>query len=101
MIRIHRVIEVGGWNRTLFSPVASLNALISNGILALILKGFKLFFGTARHLPDLTPHIHPAYSVIEEIVEGFVVDFRDGRLRGSVCNGKIGLEGATTAAIMD
>jgi hypothetical protein len=34
--------------------------------------GLQEVFGTARHLPDLTRHVHAAYSVIEEIVEGFV-----------------------------
>ena len=28
-----------------------------------------------RHAPALTPRVHPAYSVIEEIVEGFVEDY--------------------------
>ena len=34
-------------------------------------KGAQAVFGTTRHLPALTRHLHPAYSVIEEIVEGF------------------------------
>jgi hypothetical protein len=33
---------------------------------------FQEVFVTTRHLPDLTRHLHPAYSVIEEIVEGFI-----------------------------
>jgi hypothetical protein len=28
-----------------------------------------------RYLPALTRHLHPAYSVIEEFVEGFVEGF--------------------------
>jgi len=32
-------------------------------------------FSTTRHLPHLTRHKHRAYSVIEEIVEGFVEGF--------------------------
>lgn len=55
------------------SLIASLNILIYRGILTLILKGFKRFFGTTRFLPALTRHLYPAYSVIEEIVEGFLV----------------------------
>jgi hypothetical protein len=35
-------------------------------------KGLQAVFGTTRHLPALTHRIHPTYSVIEEIVEGFV-----------------------------
>jgi hypothetical protein len=35
---------------------------------------FKRFF-TIRHLPDLTRHLPAYYSVIEEIVEGFVEGF--------------------------
>jgi hypothetical protein len=35
-------------------------------------KGVQAVFVTTRHLPALTRHAHPAYSVIEEIVEGFV-----------------------------
>jgi hypothetical protein len=38
-------------------------------------KGLQTVFGTPRHLPDKKHHIHPAYSVIEEIVEGFVEGF--------------------------
>src|ERR1035437_3112944 len=38
-------------------------------------KGLQEIFGTTRHLPDLTRHAHAAYSVIEEIVEGFVEGF--------------------------
>jgi hypothetical protein len=42
-------------------------------------------FGTTRHLPALTRHRHPTYSVIEEIVEGFVEGFLTSRdIRGSV-----------------
>ncbi len=40
--------------------------------------GFRVIqavFNTTRPLPDLTRHIHPYYSVIEEIVEGFVEGF--------------------------
>jgi hypothetical protein len=40
--------------------------------------GLQTVSGTTRHLPDLTRHAHPAYSVIEEIVEGFVEGFWDG-----------------------
>jgi hypothetical protein len=32
-------------------------------------------FDTTRHLPDVPRHIHPAYSVIEEIVEEIVEGF--------------------------
>jgi hypothetical protein len=35
-------------------------------------KGLQEVFGTTRRLPALTRHAHPAYSVVEEIVEGFV-----------------------------
>src|ERR1035437_892059 len=38
-------------------------------------KGLQEIFGTTRHLPDLTRHIPAAYTVIEEIVEGFVEGF--------------------------
>jgi hypothetical protein len=34
--------------------------------------GLQEVFSTTRHLPDLTRHIHNAYSVIEEFVEGFL-----------------------------
>src|ERR1700690_2133814 len=37
--------------------------------------GLQAVFTTTRHLPDLTRHLPVAYSVIEEIVEGFVEDF--------------------------
>jgi hypothetical protein len=37
--------------------------------------GVQAVFITIRSLPDLTRHIPAAYSVIEEIVEGFVEDF--------------------------
>jgi hypothetical protein len=33
----------------------------------------QVVFRTTRHLPDLTLRLHPAYSVIEEIVEGFLL----------------------------
>src|SRR5665647_533543 len=35
----------------------------------------QALFITIRYLPDLTRHIPAAYSVIEEIVEGFVEAF--------------------------
>jgi hypothetical protein len=35
-------------------------------------KGLQAVFSTTRHAPALSRHAHPAYSVIEEIVEGFV-----------------------------
>jgi hypothetical protein len=38
-------------------------------------KGLQTVFGTTRHLPDLTRRLYPAYSVIEEIIEGFVEGF--------------------------
>jgi hypothetical protein len=34
-------------------------------------KGLQALFGTTRHLPALTRYAYPAYSVIEEFVEGF------------------------------
>jgi hypothetical protein len=34
--------------------------------------GLQEVSDTIRRLPDLTRHVHSAYSVIEEIVEGFV-----------------------------
>jgi hypothetical protein len=34
-------------------------------------KGLQVIFITIRYLPDLTRHLPVAYSVIEEIVEGF------------------------------
>jgi hypothetical protein len=37
--------------------------------------GLQAVFITIRHLPDLTRQIPAAYSVIEEIVEGFVEEF--------------------------
>ena len=37
--------------------------------------GVQALFGTIRHVPDLTRHLPAAYSVIEEIVEGFVEGF--------------------------
>jgi hypothetical protein len=37
--------------------------------------GLQAIFNTIRSLPDLTRHIPAAYSVIEEIVEGFVEGF--------------------------
>jgi hypothetical protein len=37
--------------------------------------GVQAVFGTTHHLPALTRHLLAAYSVIEEIVEGFVEDF--------------------------
>jgi hypothetical protein len=37
--------------------------------------GLQELSGTIRHIPALTRHLHPAYSVIEEIVEGFVEGF--------------------------
>jgi hypothetical protein len=38
-------------------------------------KELQAVFGITRHLPALTRHAHPAYSVIEEFVEGFVEGF--------------------------
>jgi hypothetical protein len=35
-------------------------------------KGVQAVSVTTRHLPALTRHAHGAYSVIEEIVEGFI-----------------------------
>jgi hypothetical protein len=49
------------------SLAASLNTLIYKGIFTLVLRGFKHF----ATLSSLTRHIPAAYSVIEEIVEGF------------------------------
>jgi hypothetical protein len=37
-------------------------------------KGLQAIFVTTRHLQALTRHAHGTYSVIEEIVEGFVED---------------------------
>ena len=37
--------------------------------------GVQAVFITIRQLPDLTHHLPPYYSVIEEIVEGFVEGF--------------------------
>jgi hypothetical protein len=37
--------------------------------------GVQEVFATTRHAPALTRHVHPAYSVIEEFVEGFVEEF--------------------------
>jgi len=37
--------------------------------------GVQAPFTTTHHLPDLTRHVHCYYSVIEEIVEGFVEGF--------------------------
>jgi hypothetical protein len=37
--------------------------------------GLQEVSDTIRHLPDLTRHIPGTYSVIEEIVEGFVEGF--------------------------
>jgi hypothetical protein len=62
LCRTHVWFGGAGRNRTMSSPAASLNILIYKGILALILMGFKRF---------LT--LHATYSVIEEIVEGFLL----------------------------
>jgi hypothetical protein len=40
-----------------------------------VFSGLQEVFTTIRQLPDLTPHLPVAYSVIEEIVEGFVEGF--------------------------
>jgi hypothetical protein len=40
--------------------------------------GVQVVFNTIRQLPDLTRHLPAAYSVIEEIIEGFVESFLDG-----------------------
>jgi hypothetical protein len=53
------------------SPIASPNALIFNGNLVSVLLGFNRIF---NH-PPLTRHARPTYTVIEEIVEGFVEGF--------------------------
>jgi hypothetical protein len=37
--------------------------------------GLQEVSGTIHHMPDLTRHVPAAYSVIEEIVEGFVEGF--------------------------
>ena len=37
--------------------------------------GAQAIFNTARHLPYLKRHLFPLYSIIEEIVEGFVERF--------------------------
>jgi hypothetical protein len=37
--------------------------------------GVHVDFSTTRHLPDLTRYKPAAYSVIEEIVEGFIEGF--------------------------
>ena len=37
--------------------------------------GVQEVSNTIGPLPDLTRHLHPAYSIIEEIVEGFVEGF--------------------------
>jgi hypothetical protein len=37
-------------------------------------KGVQVVFGTTRHLPALTRRAHPAHSLIEEIIKGFVED---------------------------
>jgi hypothetical protein len=41
-------------------------------------KGLQAVSGTTHHLPALTRHAHPAYSVIEEFVESFVEGFWRG-----------------------
>jgi hypothetical protein len=51
--------------------------------------GVQDHFGTTRPLQDLTRHIPVAYSVIEEIVEGFVEGFlgtRPKSLRNAPCD---------------
>jgi hypothetical protein len=57
------------------SPAASLNYLIYKAIFNIDSKGFQTVSGTTRHLLALTRHAHPAYSDIEELIEGFVEDF--------------------------
>ena len=57
------------------SPTVSPNTLIYKGILTLVLQGFKLFLPLSTHHPARARHAPPAYSVIEEIVEGFVEGF--------------------------
>ena len=61
-----------GRNRTEPSPTASLNTLIYKAILTLILQGFKHFLPLSGLTRQRIRRRHPTYSVIEEIVEGFV-----------------------------
>jgi hypothetical protein len=64
--------ELKGRNRPMSSPGASLNTLNYTAILTLTLMVFQSFLALYRcHLPALTRRLHPAYSVIEEFVEGF------------------------------
>jgi len=37
-------------------------------------------FNTTPHLPDFTRHVHCHYSIIEEIVEGFVEGYPKNEL---------------------
>jgi hypothetical protein len=49
--------------------------------------GLQAVFNTIRQLPDLTRHLPGYYSLIEEIVEGFVEGFlrRSTARRGGCC----------------
>src|SRR6267378_3775295 len=68
-------VEGDGRNQTMSSPTTSLNTLICKGILTRILQVIQADFVTTNHLPALTRRLDPAYSAIEEIVEGFVEGF--------------------------
>jgi hypothetical protein len=54
--------------------------------------GVQAVFNTIRQLPDLTRHLPASYSVIEEIIEGFVEGLmasgggRNGRDNSSTLN---------------
>jgi hypothetical protein len=53
--------------------------------------GVQAVSDTIRPLPALTRHVHPYYSVIEEIVEGFVEGFetKQRRLLGAGCKNQL------------
>jgi hypothetical protein len=59
------------------SPTTNLNTLIYRGYFNTGFTGHQAVFCTTRHLLDLTRRIPTAYSVIEEIVEGFVEGYWD------------------------
>ena len=68
-------LEARVGNRTKSSPTTSLNILILRGNSNAVFKRVQEVSAAIRQLPDLTRHLPIAYSVIEEIVEGFVEDF--------------------------
>jgi hypothetical protein len=57
------------------SPTTSLNTLIFKGILTLLFQGFKRYLSLSTAYAARTRHLHRQYSVVEEIVEGFVEGF--------------------------